>query len=108
LQSGTLDESQPWPVFNTSCFSIPAPGELGSASRTPVPGPNFVNTDFSVIKHFLIREAMRLDFRAEFFNLLNHAQFGLPAPDIQSPTFDVVNSTVNNPRVMQFALKLLF
>jgi Carboxypeptidase regulatory-like domain len=103
LSNPTLGE---W--FNTSCFSIPAPGELGNASRTPVSGPHFINTDFSVIKHFPIRESIRLDFRAEFFNLWNHAQFGLPAPDIQSPTFGVVNSTVNNPRVMQFALKLLF
>src|SRR5579875_2132796 len=96
--------------FNTSCFAAPAPGELGNASRTPVSGPDFVNTDFSVIKHFpLPREATRLDFRAEFFNLFNHPQFGLPSSDFNSPaTFGVVNSTVNNPRVIQFALKLLF
>jgi hypothetical protein len=52
---------------------------------------------------------MRLDFRAEFFNLFNHAQFGLPGADISTgSTFGVINSTVNNPRVMQFALKLEF
>lgn len=96
--------------FNTSCFSAPDPGELGIASRTPVSGPGFVNTDFSVIKHFpLPREETRLDFRAEFFNLFNHPQFGLPGSDFNSPlTFGVVNSTVNNPRVIQFAVKLLF
>jgi hypothetical protein len=101
--------------FNTSCFAAPPAGELGNASRTPVSGPDFVNTDFSVIKHFpLPREGTRLDFRAEFFNLFNHAQFGLPASasglaDFNSPTtFGVINYTVNNPRVIQFALKLLF
>jgi hypothetical protein len=70
-----------------------------------------VNTDFSAIKHFLLpyREGLRLDFRAEFFNLFNHAQFGLPGADISTPsTFGIINTSVNNPRVMQFALKLYF
>jgi len=95
--------------FKTSCFSIPLPGELGNAGRTPVSGPGFVNTDFSAIKHFLLpREGMRLDFRSEFFNLFNHAQFGQPGGDINSATFGVINTTVGNPRVIQFALKLAF
>jgi hypothetical protein len=51
---------------------------------------------------------MRLDFRGEFFNLFNHAQFGTPVSDINSGQFGVVNSTVGNPRVVQFALKLIF
>jgi hypothetical protein len=105
--SGTQSLGQ---FFNTSCFAAAASGELGNASRTPVSGPDFVNTDFSVIKHFALpREAMRLDFRAEFFNVLNHAQFGAPGADLNSPTtFGAISSTVNNPRVIQFALKLLF
>jgi len=97
--------------FNTNCFAPAAAGKLGDASRTPVYGPDFVNTDFSAIKHFILpyRDGMRLDFRAELFNLFNHAQFGLPGSDISTPsTFGVINSTVNNPRVMQFALKLNF
>jgi hypothetical protein len=96
--------------FNTTCFAAPVAGELGNASRTPVSGPDFVNTDFSVIKHFMLpREGMRLDFRAEVFNLFNHPQFALPGADFNSPaTFAVVNSTVNNPRLIQFALKLGF
>jgi hypothetical protein len=96
--------------FNISCFAAPATGELGTASRTPVSGPDFVNTDFSLIKHFMLpREGMRLDFRAEVFNLFNHAQFGTPNSDFNSPaTFGVVNTTVNNPRLFQFAFKLLF
>jgi hypothetical protein len=69
-----------------------------------------VNTDFSAIKHFPLsfREGMRLDFRAEFFNLFNHAQFGLPVSDVSSSNFGIISSTVNNPRVIQFALKLNF
>ena len=84
-------------------------GELGNANRVPVVGPDFVNTDFSVIKQFALpREGMGLNFRAEFFNLFNHAQFGLPVSDINASGFGAVNSTVNNPRLVQFALKLTF
>ena len=96
--------------FNTQCFAPAQQGELGDSPRAPVYGPRFVNTDFSAIKHFPLpyREGMRLDFRAEFFNLFNHAQFGLPASDVYSSNFGIINSTVNNPRVIQFALKLNF
>ncbi len=90
--SGTSTLGQ---FFKTSCFAAPPSGELGNASRTPLSGPDFINTDFSAIKHFLLpREGMRLDFRAEFFNLFNHAQFGTPGGDINSATFGVVNTTV--------------
>jgi len=101
--------------FNASCFSAPPPGELGNAPRTPLSGPGFVNTDFSLIKHFALpREGMRLDFRAEFFNLFNHPQFGAPggsgygADFAALSTFNVINYTVNNPRLVQFGLKFAF
>ena len=108
LSHPTLSE---W--FNPACFSQPAPGELGNANRTPLPGPRFVNTDFSLIKHFVPREGIRVDVRTEFFNLFNHPQFGAPGgngsgADFNSPTFAVINYTVNNPRLVQFALKLVF
>jgi Carboxypeptidase regulatory-like domain len=95
--------------INASCFSAATPGQLGNANRVPVVGPDFVNTDFSVIKRFALpREGMDLNFRAEFFNLFNHAQFGMPVNDFNAPGFGSVNSTVNNPRLVQFALKLTF
>jgi hypothetical protein len=95
--------------INPSCFVAPPIGQLGNSSRVPVTGPGFVNTDFSVIKQFVLpRKEMGLTFRAEFFNLFNHAQFGLPVNDISAVGFGSVNSTVNNPRLVQFALKLTF
>jgi hypothetical protein len=108
LSNPTLAE---W--FNPQCFAQPAAGQLGNANRTPISGPRFANTDFSVIKHFVIREGMRLDFRTEFFNLFNHPQFGAPGgsgygADFNTPNFAVINYTVNNPRLVQFALKLAF
>jgi len=110
-QIHTLDH---W--FNQCAFMDAPPGELGNAGRSPVSGPRFVNTDLSLIKHFPLpyREGMMIDFRAEFFNIFNHAQFYLNGTasgmqDVDSPTnFGVVNQTVNNPRVIQFALKFKF
>jgi hypothetical protein len=95
--------------INSTCFVAPAVGELGNARRVPVVGPDFVNTDFSLVKQFaLAREGTGLDFRAEFFNLFNHTQYGMPINDVNAPGFGVVNSTVNNPRLIQLALKLKF
>ena len=103
--------------INASCFAVPAAGELGNAKRVPVTGPDFVNSDFSLIKQFRLPREMGLNFRAEFFNLFNHPQYGSPIADINfnsppagtvSPFFGSVNSTVNNPRLIQLALKLTF
>ena len=103
--------------FNPCAFEDAPAGELGNSSRTPLYGPRFVNTDFSIIKDFPLafREGMGLQFRAEFFNLFNHPQFFMTGisdsgeQDIGTPsTFGVLNQTVNNPRLIQFALKLKF
>lgn len=95
--------------FNPCAFAAAAPGEIGDASRTPVSGPGFVNTDFSLIKQFhLPWERLGLNFRAEFFNLFNHAQFANPNFDLNGSSFGAINQTVNNPRLVQFALKLTF
>jgi hypothetical protein len=95
--------------INAACFPAAPVGQLGNAARVPVVGPDFVNTDFSVIKSFLLpRKDMGLNFRAEFFNLFNHPQFGMPVNDISQAGFGSVTSTVNNPRLVQLALKLSF
>jgi Carboxypeptidase regulatory-like domain len=101
--------------FNPCAFASAASGELGDASRTPLNGPGFVNTDFSLIKQFRLPwEGMGLQFRAEFFNLFNHPQFALPVTgtgyaDIESGSqFNAITATVNNPRLVQFALKFNF
>jgi hypothetical protein len=105
--------------FNPGCFTQAPVGELGTASRTPLSGPKFVNTDFSLIKRFRITERVGADFRAEFFNLFNHPQFGLPNADLSAgtvggvkqplnPTLGTITYTVNNPRLTQFALKFTF
>jgi len=95
--------------INQACFVAAPAGELGNAARVPVTGPDFVNSDFSVIKTFGLPREMGLNFRAEFFNLGNHPQYGSPIADInEGSLFGKVNSTVNNPRLVQLALKLSF
>jgi hypothetical protein len=94
--------------INSACFVAPLAGELGNAGRVPAIGPDFVNTDFSVIKQIGLPREMGLNFRAEFFNLFNHPQFGSPVGDVSSPGFGFVQSTVNNGRLIQLALKLTF
>jgi hypothetical protein len=103
--------------FNPCAFAFAPAGELGTGVRAPVYGPRFVNTDFSLIKDIPLsfREGMNLQFRAEFFNLFNHPQYylagaaGTGEMDINSTSsFGVINNTVNNPRLIQFALKLKF
>jgi hypothetical protein len=81
---------------------------LGNAQFDNVVGPGFVNLDTSLAKYFPIREGMNLQFRGEFFNLLNHPNWGLPGTTFGTATFGRITSTTGDPRTLQFALKLLF
>jgi hypothetical protein len=95
--------------LSPTCLVAPPIGQLGDAGRVPATGPDYINTDFSAIKRFALPGGERsLEFRAELFNLFNHAQFGSPIADVSQSGFGQVNSTVNNPRLVQFALKLYF
>jgi len=108
--------------FNPCAFMEAPAGELGNAPRAPVSGPNFINTDFSLIKHIMVTERTKLDFRAEFFNLWNHPHLFLPgspgtsglqdASPFATGNFGLATNTVNplpgDSRVIQFALKLTF
>ena len=64
--------------------------------------------DFSVFKTFPIREAIRFEFRAEFFNFANHPLFGAPGEVFGNAQFGVVNAQANSPRQVQLGLKLYF
>jgi len=105
---GKLSHPTVQEFFNTSCFVDPAAGELGDASRTPLFGPRFVNFDASLFKTFKLYESTQLQFRAEVFNIFNHPQFAFPGTYTDSPNFGQITQIVNNPRLIQFALKFLF
>ncbi len=101
---GKLDDPTIGQWFDTSCFVAPAPGVLGNAARTTLFGPGRWNADLSLSKKFV----RRLQFRAEIFNVFNHAQFQTPGTVVGSPTFGRIQSTVKSSRQVQFALKYLF
>ncbi len=96
--------------WNKAAFGIPsASAPFGNLGRNALRGPNFWQWDLGVNKNFCIpaREGMALQFRSEFFNLLNHTNFTAAAADITSAAFGTIRSTYA-PRQIQFALKLLF
>jgi hypothetical protein len=83
-------------------------GRDGFVGRNTVRGDSFVNWDLALSKGFAFTESQRLDFRTEFFNALNRANFGLPIRTIGSPGFGSAVETVNPARIIQFALKYSF
>jgi hypothetical protein len=99
--------------FDTAPFIVPV-GRFGGLGRNVVIGPGFNNTDFSVIKRTKLSENKLIEFRAEFFDLFNHANFGQPGRVVGSATFGQITNTrfatgdSGSSRQMQFALKFKF
>ncbi len=93
--------------FNTNAFAIPAPYTYGNAGRDSLRGPGFWDLDASVFRNFAIFERVRLQFRGEFFNIFNKANFGNPGATIGNPGYGVITSA-GDPRLVQLALKLSF
>lgn len=96
--------------FDTSVFTQPEPFTFGTTGRTlpDVREPGLVNFDFSAMKNFPVTERVRIQFRAEFFNLFNTPQFGRPGTVLGNAQFGIIGSQANSPRQVQFGLKLLF
>lgn len=92
----------------TAAWGPNPPGLYGNAGRDTLYGPGRWNIDASLFKDFVIREAMKFQFRAEGFNIFNHPQFGQPNATVGSPSAGVISSTVGNPRQMQLALRFQF
>ncbi|MGA2807355.1 MAG: TonB-dependent receptor [Terracidiphilus sp.] len=90
---------------NKQSNSDPIPGD---ASRNIVRGPGYTNDDLSLFKNFTLPEHLGLQFRAESFNVLNTPHFGNPNASRNSGAFGSITSQVGNPRIMQFALKLVY
>jgi len=81
--------------------------QFGTAGRNIAEGPGYANWDFSAFKNIRVAESKQFQFRAEFFNILNHTNFRLPDSDISSPTFNQILAA-RSPRLIQLALKFLF
>lgn len=115
--SGALHDAAQW--FNRAAFTRPADGTFGSSGRNTIIGPRLHIVDLSVGKTTKFSDRFAAQFRAEFFNLFNHANLSLPNVDFNSGAFGSIaetpDTTAGNPRlgeggprVIQFGLKLIF
>jgi hypothetical protein len=109
--------------FNPDAFLAPAAGTFGNAPRDGFTGPGLTDLDFSFAKNTTIHERLRTQFRAEYFNILNHSNFTTPNAVVYStgptpakpataaaasPTAGVLTATATSSRQLQFGLKILF
>ena len=99
------EEMQRW--FNTSAFALPALGTVGTSGVNIVRGPAASNLDLAMFKNFAIKERFRFQFRAEFFNALNHTVLGNPNTALTNANFGRILST-GTPRVGELGLKFSF
>ena len=99
--------------FNPNAFVLPVPGTYGNLGRETLTGPGLADVDISLFKNTRITERTSLQFRAEFFNLFNHPNFGTPNAIVFSngaisPTAGLITATATTSRQIQFGLKLIF
>jgi hypothetical protein len=93
--------------FNTAAFVQPAAYTFGDAGTGIVRGPGLIDLDFSVLRNFRIGERLHTEFRGEFFNALNHTNFGNPGAVFGSPTFGVLSSA-GPARQIEAGVRILF
>lgn len=112
---GSLYPGAPARYFNPAAFLPPVPGTYGNVSRDALTGPGLSEVDFSALKAAQLTGRLHLEFRAEFFNILNHSNFLTPNPVVftsatsgVSPTAGVITATSTTSRQIQFATKLIF
>jgi hypothetical protein len=104
--------------YDPACFSLQPVGALGNLGRNVFSGPGLVDFDFGLLKTTRIWKLLHAQFRAEFFNIINHPNFGAPSPSVfvrtpggggaVNPTAGQITATTTTSRQIQFALKLLF
>ena len=95
-------------AFSGQVFFHPTAGNIGTLERLQFDGPSQTSWDFGVIKRTRIRENKNLEFRADFFNFLNHPLFFVGDSSVDSTSFGRITSLNFGPRVVQLALKLNF
>src|SRR5436190_5619804 len=101
--------------YNPAVFVTPpvVPGQgvahvFGDSRIGNLRGPKLVNVDLVLQKSFKIRESQQIEFRSEFFNALNHPNFGLPGSTVDEPGGASITSTATDNRQIEFALKYTF
>ena len=92
--------------YNIACLVAPPIYTFGNTGRNALIGPRFETWDLGTDKDFRITERVALQFRAEFFDALNHPNFGLPNGSIGSSAAGTITTVISNARQIQFALRL--
>lgn len=93
--------------FNTAAYVKNALGTFGDSGRNSLTAPGSLTWDFGLLKDFAISETVRTQFRFEAFNFLNHPNFDAPVSTLTNHNFGRI-MTAGSPRILQFALKLMF
>jgi hypothetical protein len=111
--TGPIVEGNPAQWFNPNAFLIPAAGTYGNVGRSVLTGPGLSEVDLAMVKNTHFSERVNLQFRAEFFNVLNHTNFGTPNPIVFSgsgvnPSAGLITSTATTSRQIQFGLKMVY
>jgi hypothetical protein len=112
--NGAVNPGQPLNYVKLQCFSFPALGVLGNLGRNTLRGPWTNSFDLSVYKNFqLLSERLKIQFRAEFFNLLNHPNFQLASAEVFDGSGNLIPTaaqigppTLTTSRQIQFGMKL--
>jgi hypothetical protein len=99
--------------FNPNAFVLPAAGTYGNLGRGDFSGPGLADMDVSLFKNTALSERTGLQFRAEFFNVLNHPNLGTPNATVFSSgavnaSAGLITTLATSPRQIQFGLKLMF
>jgi len=111
--SGPVLLQNPSQWFNPNAFILATPGTYGNLGRGTLTGPGLADVDVSLFKTTTVSERVSLQFRAEFFNVLNRANFGTPNPTVFSngaisASAGLITATSTTSRQIQFGLKLIF
>jgi hypothetical protein len=111
--TGPLVTGNPHQWYNPAAFLLPTTGTFGNVARGSFQGPGLFSLDTSLFKEIRIREGLRLQFRAEVFNILNRANFGPPSivafsGSAVAASAGAITATSTTSRQIQFALKLTF
>ena len=104
----------PTQYFNPSAFCLQAAGYYGDLGRNTLIGPGLLMINPSLAKQFAVTERAKLQFRAEFFNILNHPNFSIPSARTvftnSGPVASagLITTTTTSSRQIQFGMKLTF
>ena len=113
--TGPIISGDPAQYFNPNAFILQPAGTYGNVQRNCLIGPGMSELDLSLLKATRLSERVNLQFRTEFFNILNHTNFGTPnavvftsSSPVPSSTAGLITYTRTTSRQIQFGLKLLF